>query len=106
MQDQVAKFTSRGMSAECVGGYCSPALAEKITDGKVQLIYMSPETVLSCLTWREVFRNCHFQENLVCLAVDEAHLIDKWCVDCQAVLIWCVYSGACYHTYVSLYELI
>ena len=27
-----------------------------------------------------MFRNRHFKENLICLAVDEAHLIEKWCV--------------------------
>ena len=48
-------------------------------DGEVQLLYMSPEIILSSPTWREVFRNYNFQENIVCLAVDEAHLIEKWC---------------------------
>ena len=80
MQDQVTKFTSRGMTAEFVSVQCSPAIAGRIAEGKVQLVYMSPETVLSCPAWREIFRNINFQENLVCLAVDKAHLIEKWFV--------------------------
>ena len=64
------------MRAVCVGGECS----ERITNGEVQLTYMSPETILTCPTWREMFQNHYFQDNLVCMDVDEAHLIEKWCV--------------------------
>ena len=80
MQDQVAKFTNRGMTAVYVGSECCSSLVDRVTNGEVQLTYMSPETILSIPNWREMFRNKHYQENLICLAVDEAHLIDKWCV--------------------------
>ena len=80
MQDQVSKFTARGMTAECVSAHCSSAIADRIAEGHVQLVYMSPETLFSYPAWKEIFRNCHFQEILVCLAVDEAHLIEKWFV--------------------------
>ena len=46
MQDQVAKFTSRGMTAVYVGSECSSTLVDKVTNGEVQLTYMSPETIL------------------------------------------------------------
>ena len=80
MQDQVAKFTNRGMTAIYVGSECCSSLVDRVTSGEVQLTYMNPETILSVPTWREMFRNQHYQENLICLAVDEAHLIEKWCV--------------------------
>ena len=89
MQDQVSKFTHRGMSAVYVGSECSSTVANNVINGKVQLIYMSPESVLTVPTWREMFRNRHFKENLICLAVDEAHLIEKWCVFvCVCVCVW------------------
>ena len=80
MQDQVTNFSNRGVSAVHVGGDCSPALVNQVTNGEVQLTYMSPETILTVPTWREMFRNQHYQDNLICLAVDEAHLIEKWYV--------------------------
>ena len=93
MEDQVARFSSRRMSAACVGTQCSAVLAEKIMDGDVQLIYMSPETVLTSPAWREIFRNQQFRENVVCLA----HLIEIWYV-CARVCGWCycvVFWGLC-----------
>ena len=94
MQDQVTKFTSRGISAVCVGSECCSTLADKVTSGEVQLIYMSPETILTVPTWREMFRNQQYHENLICLAVDEAHLIEKWFVVCVCVAcMWYVCSA-------------
>ena len=84
MQDQVAKFTSRGMTALYVGSECS-TYADKVINGEVQLTYMSPETIL---TFPEMFRNHHYQENLVCLAVDEAHLVEKWCAYVYVSLLY------------------
>ena len=82
MQDQVASFSSRGVTAAHVYGDSSP---NKVTNGKVQLMYMSPETILTVPTWREMFRSKCYQDNLICLAVDEAHLVQKWYV-CACVL--------------------
>jgi superfamily II DNA helicase RecQ len=80
MQDQVASFTKRGMTAVHVGSDCSPSLVDKIISGEMQLVYMSPEAILTVPTWREMFRNHCYQDNLICVAVDEAHLVEKWCV--------------------------
>ena len=72
MQEQVAKFTSRGMTAVHVGSECS-TLADTIINGEVQLTYTSPETILMYPVRREMFWNQHYQENLVCVVVDETH---------------------------------
>ena len=49
-----------------------------VVKGKFSLVYMSPESMLTVLKYREMFRSSTYQQNLVCLAVDEAHCIDKW----------------------------
>lgn len=51
--------------------------------GEVQLVYASPETLILEPKWRELLRQTVYQNNVVCLAVDEAHLVEKWyvCVD-------------------------
>ena len=80
MQDQVTSFSKRGMTAVQVGNDCSPTLVDKVINGEMQLLYMSPEAILTVPTWREMFRNQYYQDNLICLAVDEAHLVEKWYV--------------------------
>ena len=93
MQDQVTSFTKRGMTAVHVGSDCSLNLIDKVINGEVQLIYMSPEAILTVPTWREMFRNHSYQDNLICMAVDEAHLVEKWCV-CVCVCV-CACARVC-----------
>lgn len=42
------------------------------------LVYISPESMLTNLKFREMFRSDVYQHNLVCLAIDEAHCVEKW----------------------------
>ena len=53
MQDQVTSFTKRGMTTVQVGSDCSPFLVDEIISGELQLVYMSPEAILTVPTWRE-----------------------------------------------------
>ena len=46
--------------------------------GDAQLVFMNPESLLSDTAWRDMFRTPVYKENLVALAVDEAHLVKKW----------------------------
>ena len=55
MQDQETSFTKRGMTAVQVGSDCSPSLVDYIISGELQLVYMSPEAILTVPTWREMF---------------------------------------------------
>ena len=78
MQDQVASFMARGLKAAYIQGDGGDAVLR----GEVQLVYASPETLILEPKWRELLRQTVYQNN-VCLAVDEAHLVEKWyvCVD-------------------------
>jgi superfamily II DNA helicase RecQ len=81
MIDQVAKATASGVKAIYIGGdnlIDMPEARKDIVSGQYALIYMSPESLLGMRMWREVFRTGIYQQNLVCLAVDEAHLVEKW----------------------------
>ena len=44
------------------------------------IVYASPEAVLT--THRDFIRSESFQERLVCVAIDEAHIVSKWLVEC------------------------
>ena len=77
MQDQVASFTAKGLKASYIHG---EGASNGVLAGKMQLLYASPEALLTVPKWREMLRKEVYQDNIVCLAVDEAHLVDKWCV--------------------------
>ena len=53
-------------------------IKQKIVQGIYQIVYMSPESLLCVLIWREMFRSLTYQEALVGLIVDEAHCIKYW----------------------------
>ena len=74
MQDQTAKFESRGLKVAYLGG----EEYDSVMDGNVQLFYFSPECILSHSHWRDMLMTPCYQNNLICLAVDEAHLVEKW----------------------------
>ena len=79
MEDQVSKYKARGLEAALIGkAQKDEAVREAVAHGKCQLVYMSPEAMLLNLRWREMFRSDVYQNNLVCLAVDEAHCVEKW----------------------------
>lgn len=52
-------------------------LRQAVVCGEYQLVYMSPESLLGVLQWREMFCSSIYQECLVAIAVDE-HLVEKW----------------------------
>ena len=50
------------------------------------MIYMSPESLLCVLKWREMFRSTVYQNNLIAIVVDEAHCVEKWYVNTELTL--------------------
>ena len=81
MQDQVDSFNARGLKSACIGlSVDSSASDDAVVRGEAQLVFTSPETLLSDSTWRDMLRTRIYQENLVALAIDEAHLVEKWSV--------------------------
>ena len=49
-----------------------------LTEGKYHLIFVSPESIMTNLRWREVLWSNVYQQHLVVFAVDEAHCVPKW----------------------------
>ena len=75
MEDQTAKFRAKGLKSAYVGGEVESG---GVMEGDMQLVYLSPESVVTHTHWREMFKTPCYQNNLVCFAVDEAHLVEKW----------------------------
>lgn len=79
MVDQHAKFTARGLKTEYVGESQFNSTAEdRILTGEVQLVYISPESLLTNVKFRKMLLSTPYRENLVALVVDEAHCVRTW----------------------------
>ena len=79
MLDQKEKFIITGLTVEFVGSSQDDCAAtEAVLSGKVQLVYISPESILNNKNYRGMFRREVYQENLVALVVDEAHCVKLW----------------------------
>ena len=55
-------------------------MVEEICEGKFQLVLMSPESILTDLMWRDMLQSPIYQDNLVAVAMDEAHCVKEWLV--------------------------
>ena len=102
MQDQVASLTSKGIKAAYVQGEGGDNAAS-VSDGEIQVVYMSPETLLTVPKWREMLRQELYQDNVVGLAVDEAHLVEKWYACVCTWTCHCVRKCVCMCVFVSMH---
>ena len=79
MKDQVAKYSGSGLACAFVGEeQRDENVKEAVVRGQFQLLYMSPESLLCVLRWREMFLSSTYQSNLVAVVVDEAHCVREW----------------------------
>ncbi len=51
---------------------------DEVCSRRYQLVYLSPEALLTNATWRDMLQCPVYQQNLVALVVDEAHCVKKW----------------------------
>ncbi len=77
MQDQVDLLHTKGVKAVYIGSAHAPII-EEIKDGKFQVLFFSPECLLTELDWRDVLHSKVFQEQLAGFIVDEAHCVNHW----------------------------
>ena len=78
MKDQVTAMEKREVTAV----YASEKLDEDtemdVCIGKYQLVYKSPESLLTNVRWRDMLQSPIYEANLVAFAVDETHCVTKW----------------------------
>ena len=79
MMEQRQKFTTDGIPAEFVGELQQDLDAmQGVKDGKYQLLYISPESLLSNPQWRNMLLSTTYRKNIVGFVVDEAHCVTQW----------------------------
>ena len=78
MNNQVASFSSKGVSAAFINDTSSHEMKLGVLSGDYQLVSFSPESLLSRRRWRELLRHEPYSTHLIALIVDEAHCVKKW----------------------------
>ena len=77
MKDQVRSFERKGVKAVYYGEADSETRGD-ISQGAYQIVFVSPESLLKDTEWRDILQSPIYQENLICVAIDEAHCVKKW----------------------------
>ena len=72
MKDQVQSLCKLGITATYVG---SSVKRESILKGEYEVLFISPESLLTKKVWREMIKNDEYKSRLVGFIVDEAHCV-------------------------------
>ena len=79
MVDQKQNLIQMGISVEFVGeAQCSEEAVQSVVKGEIQLVFISPESILNNKKYRNMLQKNKYQDNLVALVVDEAHCVQMW----------------------------
>lgn len=79
MIDQKEKFSHRGITVDFVGAAQEDEkVIEAVLNGDVQLVYISPESLLNNYHFYHMLQTKKYQENMKCLVIDEAHCVKLW----------------------------
>ena len=77
VEDQVASLCKRGVKAIHINALEEDATV-LIHQGHYQLLFFSPESLLTSLEWRNMLCSHVYKERLVGFIVDEAHCVKQW----------------------------
>lgn len=81
MMDQKSKLVPRGLTCEFVGeAQDDEEAVKRVLAGRVQLVFISPENLIRNPAFRTMLLHNTYKQNLVALAVDEAHCVATWLV--------------------------
>lgn len=78
IKDQVKSLQQKGIKASFIGAGQEEANFKEIVNGEMNIVYSSPEAMLANDRWREMICSEVYQQNVVAVAVDEAHCITQW----------------------------
>jgi len=77
MMDQKSNLSCKGLTVEYYGEGHEDCL-DAIMKGQVQLVFMSPESLLGNERIRRMLLNSRYSKNLAGFVVDEAHCVRTW----------------------------
>lgn len=71
-------YSSKGLNAAKVTGDSSKSLRKEVREGEYQLVYITPELLITGGVWRKMLVGEVYSERLRAFIVDEAHTVKKW----------------------------
>jgi len=79
MMDQSQRFVPTGLTVGFVGeAQKDNEICTNILNGDVQLVYISPESLLNTKKYWQMFQTSAYQEKMIAFVVDEAHCVKMW----------------------------
>ena len=76
---QVTIYCTKGISSACVSGEVSDvATLDAVCDGRYQLVFFTPEMIISKRRWRRVIGGDLYAKRLKAFVIDAAHCVKKW----------------------------
>ena len=80
MEDRVASFRKKGITAVRVRkeDMMKEETVDELHEGQFQMLFFSPEDLLTDETWRDMIQSTVYTENVVGFVVDKAHCVKKW----------------------------
>ena len=97
MMDQRSKFAQMGISTEFVAEHSDPDSMKGVLNGQVQLVYISPESIIANAKYRSMLLSPIYKKNPMAIVVDEAHCIKTWYVQLSTYSI--PIEALCHHAY-------
>ena len=70
---QVDSYSAKGLRAAQVTGDSSKSIKKEVQDGEYQLVYITPELLITGSVWRKMLVGEVYSERLRAFVVDEAH---------------------------------
>ena len=77
----MVSYSSRGISAGHITGDSNKEMKDSVLSGKYQLVYITPELLISGTVWRKMLTGEVYESRLKAFVVDEAHTVKKWYVN-------------------------
>ena len=74
METQVSMLNDKGLSSIAH----EDDVSQRLHEVAFQVVMFSPEALLCSDTWRDMLQSPVYQDNVVAVVVDEAHLVKKW----------------------------
>ena len=79
METQVSMLNDKGLSSVFITHEdLDDDVSQRLHEGAFQVVMFSPEALLCSDTWRDMLQSPVYQDNVVAVVVDEAHLVKKW----------------------------
>lgn len=74
----MTNYSAKGLRAAQVTQDSSRSLCKGVREGQYQLVYITPELLITCSVWRKMLVGEVYSERLRAFIVDEVHTVKKW----------------------------